>query len=37
MNKLNVDLENCYGIKKLQTQFDFSQKRLTPSMLPMAR
>jgi hypothetical protein len=25
MNKLNVDLENCYGIKKLQTQFDFSQ------------
>jgi len=27
MNKLNVDLENCYGIKKLQTQFDFSQKK----------
>lgn len=26
MNKLNVDLENCYGIKKLQTQFDFSQQ-----------
>ncbi|KJJ85900.1 hypothetical protein OMAG_000235 [Candidatus Omnitrophus magneticus] len=25
MNKLNVDLENCYGIKKLQFQFDFSQ------------
>lgn len=25
MNKLNVDLENCYGIKKLQAQFDFSQ------------
>lgn len=25
MNKLNVDLENCYGIKKLQTQFDFSK------------
>jgi len=24
MNKLNIDLENCYGIKKLQTQFDFS-------------
>lgn len=24
MNKLNVDLENCYGIKKLQRQFDFS-------------
>jgi ABC-type molybdate transport system ATPase subunit len=27
MNKLNVDLENCYGIKKLQIQFDFSQNR----------
>ena len=27
MNKLNVDLENCYGIKKLQTQFDFSQQK----------
>ena len=27
MNKLNVDIENCYGIKKLQTQFDFSQKK----------
>ncbi|MBU2055244.1 MAG: phage infection protein [Proteobacteria bacterium] len=25
MKKLNVDLENCYGIKKLQAQFDFSQ------------
>jgi len=25
MINLNVDLENCYGIKKLQTQFDFSQ------------
>jgi ABC-type molybdenum transport system ATPase subunit/photorepair protein PhrA len=22
---LNIDLENCYGIKKLQFQFDFSQ------------
>ncbi len=27
MNKLNIDLENCYGIKKLQTQFCFSQKK----------
>jgi len=27
MNKLNVELENCYGIKKLQTQFDFSEKK----------
>jgi hypothetical protein len=26
MNKLNVDLENCYGIKKLKVQFDFSQQ-----------
>ncbi len=24
MNKLNIDLENCYGIKKLRFQFDFS-------------
>jgi hypothetical protein len=27
MNKLNIDLENCCGIKKLRTQFDFSQQR----------
>jgi hypothetical protein len=27
MKKLNVDIENCYGIKKLQAQFDFSQKK----------
>ncbi len=27
MQKLNVDLENCYGIKKLQMQFDFSEQR----------
>ena len=26
MNKLNVDLENCYGIKKLQKQFDFTEQ-----------
>ena len=25
MKKLNVELENCYGIKKLQTQFDFTK------------
>ena len=24
MNSLHVDLENCYGIKKLQAKFDFS-------------
>jgi len=24
MINLNIDLENCYGIKKLQEQFDFS-------------
>ena len=24
MKTLNVDLENCYGIRKLQTKFDFS-------------
>lgn len=27
MNKLNVELENCYGIKKLQAQLDFSQNK----------
>ena len=27
MNNLNVELENCYGIKKLQVQFDFSQHK----------
>jgi len=27
MEKLTVDLENCYGIKKLETTFDFSEKR----------
>jgi energy-coupling factor transporter ATP-binding protein EcfA2 len=27
MNKLIVNLENCYGIKNLHTQFDFSQQK----------
>ncbi len=27
MQKLIIDLEYCYGIKKLQTEFDFSQDR----------
>ena len=27
MNKLNIDIENCYGIKKLQTELDFSQHK----------
>lgn len=27
MNKLIIDLENCYGIKKLQKEFDFSENR----------
>ena len=26
MNKLHIDLENCYGIKKLQAEFDFSKE-----------
>lgn len=25
MNKLKIDIENCYGIKKLTTELDFSQ------------
>lgn len=28
MKQLNIDLENCYGIKKLQGQFDFSTGRV---------
>ena len=27
MNKINVDLDNCYGIKKLMAEFDFSDHR----------
>jgi ABC-type lipoprotein export system ATPase subunit len=28
MDRVNVDLENCYGIKRLCVQFDFSQERV---------
>ena len=28
MNKLNVELENCYGIKKLNAEFDFSTEKV---------
>jgi hypothetical protein len=28
MKKLRLDLENCYGIKKLQSEFDFSGRRV---------
>lgn len=27
MKKVNVDLQNCYGIRKLSHQFDFSKRR----------
>jgi hypothetical protein len=27
MSRVRIDLENCYGIKKLSHEFDFSQKR----------
>ena len=27
MQKLNLDLENCYGIKKLKAAFDFSKDK----------
>ncbi|MFC1944920.1 hypothetical protein ACFLX5_05535 [Chloroflexota bacterium] len=27
MKELNIELENCYGIKKLKQQLDFSQQR----------
>ena len=28
MNRVSVELLNCYGIKKLKKQFDFSQDRV---------
>ena len=28
MDQVNVELEHCYGIKKLSVQFDFSQERV---------
>ena len=27
MQKVTVDLQNCYGIKKLKKEFDFSEHR----------
>lgn len=27
MTKRTIDLQNCYGIKSLTTEFDFSEKR----------
>ena len=29
MNKLQINLQNCYGIKKLQKEFDFSSSKKT--------
>jgi len=34
MQLLNVDIENCYGIKKLQAQFDFSISRVCAIYAP---
>jgi len=34
MRLLNVDIENCYGIKKLQAQFDFSLSRVCAIYAP---
>jgi hypothetical protein len=28
MNKINIELENCYGIKKLKAEFDFSNGKV---------
>ena len=28
MKKVRVELENCYGIKKLKTEFDFSARKV---------
>ena len=27
MEKINVDFENCYGIRKLSAEFDYTRKR----------
>uniref|UniRef100_UPI0028D83C1B phage infection protein n=1 Tax=uncultured Stenotrophomonas sp. TaxID=165438 RepID=UPI0028D83C1B len=34
MDGLSIDLENCYGIKKLQAKFDFSKKRAVAIYAP---
>lgn len=34
MQKLNIDLENCYGIKKLKAEFDFSKGRAVAIYAP---
>jgi hypothetical protein len=34
MRLLNVDIENCYGIKKLQAQFDFSVSKVCAIYAP---
>ncbi|TMN16196.1 phage infection protein [Pseudoxanthomonas sp. X-1] len=34
MEQLSVDLENCYGIKKLQATFDFSETRAVAIYAP---
>jgi hypothetical protein len=34
MNKLDVSLENCYGIRKLQHRFDFSDTNVSAIYAP---
>lgn len=34
MQKLNINLENCYGIKKLKAEFDFSQDKTVAIYAP---
>lgn len=34
MKKLNIDLENCYGIKKLNSELDFSDKNVIAIYAP---
>lgn len=34
MEKLNIDLEHCYGIKKLQAEFDFSKDKAVAIYAP---
>jgi ABC-type Mn2+/Zn2+ transport system ATPase subunit len=34
MQKLNVDFKNCYGIKELKAEFDFSKAKAVAIYAP---
>ena len=37
LKEVKVQLENCYGIRALNQDFDFSKKPLTPSTRPTGK